>query len=87
MFARVPGQDIENFHLGEGQWVERVDLTAGQNVPVPAAAFEVRLQQPGQGLVDLVALLLNDQGQVSADVDFVFYNAPRHPSGAAKLTR
>ncbi len=62
-----------------------MDLTAGQNVPVVAAAVNVRLLQPGQAQVDLVALLLDDQGQVSADADFVFYNAPRHPSGGVTL--
>ncbi len=62
-----------------------MDLTAGQNVAI-AAAVNVRLQQPGQAEVDLVALLLDDRGQVTADADFVFYNAPRHPSGSVTLT-
>ena len=62
-----------------------MNLTAGQNVPVVAAALNVRLHQPGRPQVDLVALLLDDQGQVSADADFVFYNAPRHPSGGVTL--
>ena len=57
---------------------EHVDLTAGQNVPVVGATLNVRLHQPGRPQLDLVALLLDDQGQVSADADFVFYNAPRH---------
>lgn len=61
-----------------------MDLAAGQNVPV-AAAVNVRLQQRGPAQVDLVALLLDDQGQVSTDADFVFYNAPRHPSGGVTL--
>jgi len=61
-----------------------VDLTAGQNVPI-AATVSVRLQQPGPAQVDLVALLLDDRGRVSADADFVFYNAPRHPSGGVAL--
>ncbi len=62
-----------------------MDLTAGQNVPVVAAALNVRLHQPGPTQVDLVALLLDYQGQVSADADFVFYNAPCHPSGGVTL--
>jgi len=61
-----------------------MDLTAGQNVAI-AAAVNVRLQQPGQAEVDLVALLLDDRGQVTVDADFVFYNAPRHPSGGVTL--
>ena len=48
--------------------------------------MNVRLQQPGHAQVDLVALLLDDRGQVRADADFVFYNAPRHPSGGVTLT-
>ncbi len=62
-----------------------MDLTAGQNVPLVAAAPTVRLQSPERAQVDLVALLLDHQGQVSADADFVFYNAPRHPSGGVTL--
>ena len=62
-----------------------MDLTAGQNVPVAAAAMNVRVQGTGQTEVDLIALLLNDRGQVGSDADFVFYNAPRHPSGAVTL--
>jgi len=64
---------------------ERVDLTAGQNVAIAADAVNVRLQQPRQTQADLVALLLDDRGKVRADADFVFYNAPRHPSGSVAL--
>lgn len=63
-----------------------MDLTGGQNIPLVSAALTVRLQQSGAASVDLVALLVNDRGQVSADVDFVFYNAPRHPSGGVTLS-
>ena len=63
----------------------RVDLTAGQNIAITATSVGVRLQQPGSAQVDLVALLLDDRGQVKEDSDFVFYNAPRHPSGAVTL--
>ncbi len=62
-----------------------MDLTAGQNVLVSGSTLSVRLQQPAGTNADLVALLLDDQGQVSADADFVFYNAARHPSGAVTL--
>ena len=65
---------------------ERVDLTAGQNVAIGTATVDVHLQQPGQAQVDLVALLLDERGTVRADDDFVFYNAPRHPSGGVSLT-
>jgi stress response protein SCP2 len=62
-----------------------VDLKAGQNVPTAATALSVCLQQPLPAQVDLVALLLDDQGRVSSDADFVFYNAPSHPSGGVAL--
>lgn len=61
-----------------------MDLTAGQNVAV-AATFHVYLQQPKRAHVDLIALLLDDRGQVRVDTDFIFYNAPRHPSGSITL--
>ena len=63
-----------------------MDLIAGQNVPLAGATVKVRLQQPGRAPVDLVALLLDERGQVKGDADFVFYNAPRHPSGSVALT-
>jgi stress response protein SCP2 len=78
-------QDVAKLsHLWSRGSVERVNLTAGQNVPLAAAALHVRLQ-PGPARVDLIALLLDDQGRVGADADFVFYNAPRHRSGAVTL--
>ena len=63
-----------------------MDLIAGQNVPLVGGAVNVRLQHPGRTSVDIVALLLSERGQVEADADFVFYNAPRHPSGSVTLT-
>lgn len=76
-----------SFHLFERQWAQRMNLTAGQNVAVDAAAaVNVRFRQPGHAQVDLVALLLDDRGRVKADADFVFYNSPRHPSGGVTLT-
>ncbi|MGS0686588.1 DUF4041 domain-containing protein [Nakamurella sp. GG22] len=62
-----------------------MDLMAGQNVALAAEAANVRLLQPAQAQVDLVALLLDERGQVRSDDDFVFYNAPRHPSGSVTL--
>ena len=42
--------------------------------------------QAGRGIpdVDASALLLRDDGRVSSDDDFVFYNQPQHPSGAVR---
>jgi stress response protein SCP2 len=63
-----------------------MDLTAGQNVAVTATrAINVRVRRTGQTQVDLIALVLDDRGQVGADADFVFYNAPHHPSGGVTL--
>lgn len=45
----------------------------------------MRLFSRERGQADLVALLLNDRGQVGSDADFVFYNAPRHESGGVTL--
>lgn len=65
-----------------------MDLTAGQNVAVATAALKVHLQQqqqPARFDADLVALLVDNRGQVRGDADFVFYNAPLHPTGAATI--
>lgn len=63
-----------------------MELTAGQNVAVAGGCLSVRLQEAALAAPDLVALAVNDQGRVGADDDFVFYNAPRHPSGGVTLT-
>ena len=63
-----------------------MQLIAGQNVPLAGATVQVRLQQSGRAPADVVALLLDDRGRVKGDTDFVFYNAPRHPSGSVTLT-
>ncbi|MET9706241.1 VWA domain-containing protein [Streptomyces griseus] len=60
-------------------------LRKGANVPVDAAALRVELVwSPGPGVpdVDASALLLTSAGRVRDDGDFVFYNQPRHASGA-----
>lgn len=62
-----------------------MELKAGQNVPLVGATVMVRLQQSAAAPVDIVALLLDERGQVNRDSDFVFYNAPRHPSGSVTL--
>ncbi|MDT4920071.1 MAG: hypothetical protein QOI15_973 [Pseudonocardiales bacterium] len=64
-------------------------ITKGANVPVQANAVRVELSWrggPGVPDVDASALLLRDDGRVSGDDDFVFYNQPRHPSGAVRHT-
>ncbi|MGW1157063.1 TerD family protein [Streptomyces sp. NPDC002519] len=63
-------------------------MLKGSNVPLEAAAVRAVLRwAPGQGVpdVDASALLLGPDGRVRSDEDFVFYNQPRHPSGAVRL--
>jgi stress response protein SCP2 len=62
-------------------------ISKGANLPIPANAVRVELSwSGGAGVpdVDASALLLRDDGKVSDDSDFVFYNQPRHPSGAVR---
>jgi stress response protein SCP2 len=62
-------------------------LAKGANVPIDAAAVRAVLSwTPGSGVpsVDGSALLLQADGRVSGDSDFVFYNQPRHPSGTVR---
>ena len=54
-------------------------------MPVAAASVRAVLTWtagPGIPDVDVSALLLTEQGQVRSDDDFIFYNQPRHSSGA-----
>ncbi|MGV9244677.1 TerD family protein [Streptomyces sp. NPDC003710] len=63
-------------------------MLKGSNVPLKATAVRAVLRwAPGQGApdVDASALLLGPDGRVRSDEDFVFYNQPRHPSGAVRL--
>lgn len=57
----------------------RIDLVAGQNCPLPTMSLHISISH-GQGLsdmtVDVSAFLLNSQGKVSADDDFIFFNQP-----------
>jgi stress response protein SCP2 len=62
-------------------------ITKGANQPVQASGVRVELSwRSGAGVpdVDASALLLRDTGKVDSDDDFVFYNQPRHPSGAVR---
>ena len=57
----------------------------GSNIPVTAPAVQLTLRwshAPASADLDLSALLLHANGRVGVDEDFVFYNQPRHPSGA-----
>jgi stress response protein SCP2 len=62
-------------------------MTKGGNLPVAASALRATLHwSGGAGVpdVDASALLLERDGQVSDDVDFVYYNQAQHPSGAVR---
>ncbi|GAA3500216.1 VWA domain-containing protein [Streptomyces prasinosporus] len=60
-------------------------MSKGSNLPVEASAVRVELAwTAGAGVpdIDASALLLTETGRVRDDGDFVFYNQPRHASGA-----
>lgn len=62
-------------------------MVKGSNVPLDAPGIRAVLRwSPGGGTpdVDASVLLLGRGGKVRSDADFVFYNAPRHPSGVAR---
>jgi stress response protein SCP2 len=62
-------------------------MTKGANIPLAASALRATLLWsggPGVPDVDTSALLLESDGQVSADADFVYYNQPQHPSGSVR---
>ncbi|WP_415950393.1 TerD family protein [Streptomyces sp. KLOTTS4A1] len=62
-------------------------MIKGANVLVPTELLRVsvsRLAQHGSPSVDASALLLDAAGKVRGDEDLVFYNQPRHPSGAVR---
>ncbi|SCK40614.1 TerD family protein [Streptomyces sp. WMMB 322] len=60
-------------------------MVKGSNVQLETVAVRAVLcWSSGSAVpdVDVSALLLDESGRVSSDEDFVFYNQPRHPSGA-----
>ncbi|GAB0102670.1 TerD family protein [Nocardia sp. JMUB6875] len=62
-----------------------MELTRGANTRVAASAVSVVLEWGSGQEVDPQALLLAETGKIRSDDDFVFFNAPRHPSGAIVL--
>lgn len=63
-------------------------MQMGGNIPLPGTPVRAALQWNGGANVpdvDASALLLQASGSVAGDADFVFYNQPRHPSGAVTL--
>ncbi len=65
--------------------VGMTSMTKGANLPVAALSVRAVLTWsagPRTPDVDVSALLVTGQGRVRSDDDFVFYNQPRHTSGA-----
>ncbi|MGW4767490.1 TerD family protein [Nocardia sp. NPDC004278] len=60
-------------------------LTRGGNAPVNASTVALVLSWGSEHEVDPQALLLTDTGKIRSNDDFVFYNAPRNPSGSVAL--
>ncbi|WP_261558821.1 TerD family protein [Frankia tisae] len=61
-------------------------LQKGANTPVPTGVLRVSVGWARGRVVDVCALLVTDEERVRSDGDFVFFNAPNHPSGAVTLT-
>jgi DNA polymerase-3 subunit epsilon len=69
------------------------NLARGEVLVLPTQEewlVEVRWQVPGRHAadrfdVDVVAFVVDDDEQVAVDEDFVFFNAPDHPTGAVAL--
>jgi stress response protein SCP2 len=62
-----------------------MDLAKGQNVVLGEPGdTAVRVSWSGGPTVDVSALLLNQDGKVRSDADFVFYGQPQHPSGSVR---
>lgn len=92
--SSAPPDDL----VGRPGWSAAVDdagppvvLPRGGVADLPAAAewsLSVRWPDFGQGGVDVdvVAFLTDADEEVATDDDFVFFNAPTHPSGATDLT-
>lgn len=59
--------------------LNRIDLIAGQNCSLPSTALHATITtgQTMPGLeIDVSAFLLNAQGKVASDKDFIFFNQP-----------
>ncbi|MFE1713220.1 TerD family protein, partial [Streptomyces sp. NPDC058728] len=62
-------------------------MDKGANLPITSTGVRAVLgwaAGPGVPDVDASALLLTGGGRVRSDADFVFYNQPRHASGAVR---
>ncbi|MCU6669007.1 VWA domain-containing protein [Enterobacteriaceae bacterium H4N4] len=65
-------------------------LQPGQNIPLQDPLITLHLQYPGHkgfnGESDTCLFMLNAQGKVSGDADFIFFNNLSSPEGSVKLS-
>lgn len=66
-----------------------MNLQSGQNIPLQQSTIRLNLQYPAKsgfkGEPDTCLFMLNAQGKVSGDSDFIFYNNLSSPEGAVRL--
>lgn len=62
-----------------------VKLVKGGNAQISASTVTAVLEWGAGRDVDPQALLLGPSGRIRSDDDFVFFNAPEHPSGTVRL--
>ncbi|KAA8888454.1 DUF2510 domain-containing protein [Nocardia colli] len=65
--------------------MRQVKLARGGNTAVTAQTVTVTLTWGSRHEVDPQALLLAETGKIRTNDDFVFFNAPRHPSGSVSM--
>lgn len=67
-----------------------MQLQAGQNIPLDTPTITLTLNYPARqgfrGEPDTCLFMLNSQGKVSGDSDFIFFNNLASPEGAVRLT-
>lgn len=89
MLGRTPRQGAALRLLCDD--VGMTQMTKGSNIPLTATRLRAELvwdTARGGPEVDASALLVTEGGRVRSDDDFVFFNQPRHASGAVqKLAR
>lgn len=67
-----------------------MQLQSGQNIPLTSSSITLNLRYPVRpafrGEPDTCVFMLNAQGKVSSDNDFIFFNNLSSPEGAVKLS-
>jgi stress response protein SCP2 len=68
-----------------------MQLQSGQNILLSSSSITLNLRYPVRpgfnGEPDTCVFMLNAQGKVSGDNDFIFFNNLSSPEGAVKLTQ